>query len=104
MGKLYMLKDYKINPNEFKIIPNLIYVSSDLVLFPMFCSLPASKSSPVPMQHHLMLGLSKLIEHFAKLTAEILQRKCMCMHVQFLCASLKGSFSTQMVAKWCSIH
>lgn len=44
-----MLKDYKINPNEFKIIPNLIYLGLDIVLFPLFCSLPAIKSL-VPMQ------------------------------------------------------
>lgn len=67
-----MLKDYKINPNEFKIIPNLIYLGLDLTLFPLFCSLQAIKSPLVPMQHHLVLGLSKPIKHFAKLTAEIL--------------------------------
>lgn len=87
-GQTLYLKDYKINPNEFKIIPNLIYVGLDLVLFPLLCSLPAIKSPLVLMQHHLALGLSKLIKHFAKLTAEILRRKCMCMHVQIpLCKS-----------------
>lgn len=87
VGKLYMLKDYKINPNEFKIISNLIYLGLDLMLFPLFYSLPAIKSSLVPMQHHLVRTL-KTNKTLCKINCRNITKKCMCMHVQIpLCKS-----------------
>lgn len=56
-GKLDMLKDYEINPNEFKVTTNLIYLVLNLVLFASFHSLPAIKPSPVSMQNNLILKL-----------------------------------------------
>lgn len=61
-GKLYMLKDYKINPNEFKVTTNLIYLVLNLVLFALFHSLPAIKFSLVSMQHNLSVKTPKTKE------------------------------------------
>lgn len=41
--KLYMLKNYKINPNELNLTENLIYLFLNLMLFVSFPSLPPIK-------------------------------------------------------------
>lgn len=99
-----MLKDYKINPNEFRITTNLIYLVLNPVLFALFHSLPASKPSLVSMQYNPMLRALKTKETLCKINCgDIMKKDAHACVFKFLCINLKRSFSIQVVEKWCNI-
>lgn len=103
MGKVYRLKDYKINPNDFKIIPNLIYLGLDVLFSIVLFTTSHQISSNTNAIPSCVRTLTTNI-HFAKLTAEYYEENACASMFKFLCVNPKGSFSTQMVGKRCSIH